>query len=207
MSTDGRPQTGPGSGGLGTAAAVMGWIGAVLLVDAAPLPDPVEPLRQLLLGLLTWAALALALRREPPTVRAQTLLVVALATVVEYTFSPLLGAYTYRIGTVPLFVPPGHGLVYLGALSIGRIALVRRHARLLVGATVVVGGRGRWGRPAGRPAGRAGRVLVPLPGRVPGVGAGPGCCTSARSWWSATSSWSAPALGTWAWATRGPDRA
>lgn len=73
-------------------------------------------------------------------VRAQTLVVVVLATAVEYTFSPLLGAYTYRIGTVPLFVPPGHGLVYLAALSIGRSEPVRRHARALVAATVLVGG-------------------------------------------------------------------
>jgi hypothetical protein len=118
----------------------MAWIGAVLLVDAAPFPDRAEVLRQVVLGVLTWAGLLLALRREPPTVRAQTLLVVALATVVEYTFSPLLGAYTYRIGTVPLFVPPGHGLVYLAALSVGRSAPVQRHARLMVAGTVLAGG-------------------------------------------------------------------
>ena len=133
------PDVRPG-GRLGLTAAVMAWIGLALLADAAPFPERAEPVRQLVLGALTWAGLVLALRREPPTVRAQTLLVVLLATVVEYTFSPLLGAYTYRIGTVPLFVPPGHGLVYLGALSVGRSDLVRRHSRSLVAATVLVGG-------------------------------------------------------------------
>jgi FtsH-binding integral membrane protein len=136
----GSGPAGTAGGRLGTAAAVMGWIGLVLLADAAPFPDRAEVLRQLVLGGLTWAGLVLALRREPPTVRAQTLLVVALATAVEYTFSPLLGAYTYRIGTVPLFVPPGHGLVYLAALSVGRSDLVRRHSRALVAGTVLVGG-------------------------------------------------------------------
>ena len=58
----------------------------------------------------------------------------------EYTFSPLLEAYVYRIGTVPLFVPPGHGLVYLAALALGRSALAARHRRPLVALTVVVGG-------------------------------------------------------------------
>jgi hypothetical protein len=48
----------------------------------------------------------------------------------------------YRIGTVPLFVPPGHGLVYLGALAVGR-ALAGAPARVrrpVVVATVGAGG-------------------------------------------------------------------
>jgi hypothetical protein len=122
------------------AALVVGWIGAVLVVDAVRAWDPVEPVRQVLLGVATWGVLAGLLRRESGTVRAQTLIVVALATIMEYTFSPLLQAYVYRIGTVPLFVPPGHGLVYLGALSLGRSAALRRAPRAAVGATLVIGG-------------------------------------------------------------------
>ncbi len=124
------------------AGAVTGWIGAVLLVDAAAGGEGtgvLEPL-QVALGLGTWLVLVVLLRRETPLVRTQTLVVVALATAVEYTFSPVLEAYTYRIGTVPLFVPPGHGLVYLGALALGRSALFRAAPRALVAATVVVGG-------------------------------------------------------------------
>ena len=68
------------------------------------------------------------------------MLVVGFATAVEYTFSPLLEAYVYRIGTVPFFVPPGHGLVYLAALAVGRSATARAHARGLVAATVAVAG-------------------------------------------------------------------
>jgi hypothetical protein len=76
-------------------------------------------------------------------VRAQTAVVVVLATCVEYTFSPLLQAYVYRIGTVPLFVPPGHGMVYLAALAIGRSSLVSHAGLARRGAvvlTVVVSG-------------------------------------------------------------------
>ena len=69
------------------------------------------------LGLLTWTLLALALLRVTPLVRAQTLVVVAFATVVEYVFSPTLHVYTYRFDNVPAYVPPGHGLVYLSAFA------------------------------------------------------------------------------------------
>ena len=63
------------------------------------------------------------LRRETPLVRAQVAVVVVFATAVEYTFSPLLEVYVYRLDNVPAFVPPGHGLVYLCALAIGRVGL------------------------------------------------------------------------------------
>jgi hypothetical protein len=122
------------------AGIVLIWIGAILLLDAVPDGQAHELTRQLTLAALTWALLATLLRREPVLVRVQTLLVVVLATVVEYTFSPLLEAYTYRIGTVPGFVPPGHGLVYLAALALGRSRLLREHSRLAVGTVVVLGG-------------------------------------------------------------------
>jgi hypothetical protein len=122
------------------AAVVIGWIGAVLLLDAVPVGAIGVPVRQVLLGLVTWAVLIGLLRGESSLVRAQTAVVVVLATIVEYTFSPLLEAYVYRIGTVPLFVPPGHGLVYLAALALGRSALLSAAPRVAVGLTVLVGG-------------------------------------------------------------------
>jgi len=124
-------------------AVVLGWIGAVLLLDGVRGWDGAEPVRQLVLGATTWAVLMALLRREAALVRAQTAGVVVLATMVEYTFSPLLQAYVYRIGTVPLFVPPGHGLVYLAALALGRSAALRSAPRAAVLATVLVGGG--WG--------------------------------------------------------------
>jgi hypothetical protein len=112
----------------------------VLVAAAVPALDAVELGRQLVLGAATWLVLGVLLRSETLLVRVQTLVVVALATCVEYTFSPLLEAYTYRIGTVPLFVPPGHGLVYLAALAFGRSAVAGRYRRPLVAVTVVAGG-------------------------------------------------------------------
>ena len=125
---------------LAVAGGVMAWIATILLVDSIDAADRFEVTRQVVLGVATWALLVTLLRRESPLVRAQTALVVVFATCVEYTFSPLLQAYTYRIGTVPLYVPPGHGLVYFAALAIGRSTVAHRYARPLVAATVVVGG-------------------------------------------------------------------
>jgi hypothetical protein len=96
--------------------------------------------QQYLLGALTWVVLLVLLRGETRIVQLQTVVVIAFATVVEYTFSPLLEVYTYRFDNVPAFVPPGHGLVYLAALTMGRSQLFQRYSRPLVTATVVIAG-------------------------------------------------------------------
>lgn len=193
-----------GARDLRIAAVVMLWIGGVLLVDAVPGLDGAEAIRQVLLGAGTWAVLIGLLRREPGLVRTQTMVVVVLATGVEYTFSPLLEAYVYRIGTVPLFVPPGHGLVYLAALALGRSPLFQRHARPLVGATVVIGGGWAvWG--------------VLASGRTDALGAFWLCCLLGFLAWGPSRmvyvgafvvvsylELAGTALGTWTWAVDDP---
>lgn len=103
---------------------MVGWITLVLLLDS----DGGIWLQRVL-GLGTWLVLVGVLWRETRLVRVQTAVVVVFATMVEYTFSPLLEVYTYRFDNVPMYVPPGHGLVYLAALAIGRTAFVRAHLR------------------------------------------------------------------------------
>jgi hypothetical protein len=111
------------------------WVPLVLLLDrGAPL------LEQRLLGAGTWLLLFALLRRETPLVRAQVAVVVVFASAVEYTFSPLLEVYVYRLHNVPAFVPPGHGLVYLCALATGRLAWVQVRRRPLTVLTVALGG-------------------------------------------------------------------
>jgi hypothetical protein len=116
-------------------AAVLVWIPVTLGLDRGSTLT-----EQHLLGLLTWALLLTLLRRESPMVQLQTVIVIAFATAVEYTFSPLLEVYTYRFDNVPAFVPPGHGLVYLAALSMARTPVFTRYSRQLVTLTVVLGG-------------------------------------------------------------------
>lgn len=114
-------------------AVALLWIPATLGADrTASLAG------QLALGAVTWALLLWWLAHETPLVRAQTAVVVALATVVELVFSGWLGVYVYRLEHVPAYVFPGHGIVYLAALTLGRLPVVRRHARAAVAATVVL---------------------------------------------------------------------
>lgn len=114
---------------------VIGWITTVLMIDSGSTLAV-----QRSLGVLTWAVLLALLSRESGLVRMQTAVVVVCASAIEYTFSPLLEVYLYRFHNVPMYVPPGHGLVYLAALSIGRTAFVRAHARACAAAVLVIGG-------------------------------------------------------------------
>lgn len=118
--------------------ALMGWLTVVLWLDRAGGGGGLWLQRGL--GVLTWGVLLLALRRVSPMVRAQTVVVVAFATCVEYVFSPTLEVYTYRFHNVPAFVPPGHGLVYLSAYALGHAAFVERHRRAVVTAVLALGG-------------------------------------------------------------------
>ncbi len=114
---------------------MMGWLTVVLWLDSDG-----GPWLQRGLGAGTWVVLLLAFRWVSPVVRVQTGVVVAFATAVEYIFSPTLEVYLYRFDNVPMYVPPGHGLVYLSAFALGHTRFVERHMRGCVGMVLVVGG-------------------------------------------------------------------
>ena len=122
-------------------SVVAVWVLVVLGLDtAATLPE------QHLLGLGTWGLLVLLLRSESRETRVQVGVVVAFATVVEYVFAGWLGVYVYRLDNVPAFVPPGHGLVYLAAVALGRSAWAVRHQPAFVGTTLTLcGAWALWG--------------------------------------------------------------
>lgn len=114
-------------------AVVLTWIPVVLLLDrGATMPQ------QRLLGVGTWLLLLALLWREDHKTRAQVAVVVVFATAVEYCFAGWLGVYVYRLHDVPWFVPPGHGLVYLGALAIGRSSYVVQRRSWLIPATLAI---------------------------------------------------------------------
>ena len=81
------------------------------------------------LGALTFAFLIVATRFSSPSERRQVWLMVGIATCVELFCSVVWGLYRYRWGNVPLFVPPGHGLLYLFALRAARTPLMVNHGR------------------------------------------------------------------------------
>lgn len=100
---------------------MMGWLSGVLWLDRATGDGGLWLQRGL--GVLTWGVLGFALLRVSPLVRAQVAVVVCFATAVEYLFSPTLHVYSYRLDNVPMYVPPGHGLVYLSAFALGHAVL------------------------------------------------------------------------------------
>jgi hypothetical protein len=84
---------------------------------------------QLGLGVTTFALLALCTRTLEPAQRRQVWICVAVATGFEVLGSQVWGVYRYRLGWIPLYVPPGHGLVYLFGLTAPALPVFQRHGR------------------------------------------------------------------------------
>ena len=157
---------------------------------------------QLALGAVTWFALFAALRSVSVQLRIQTLLVVGVATCGEVIGSIVWGLYTYRLENLPSFVPPAHGLVYLGGFALaqlaasrpavlGRAAFVAVVAWAIAGVTVL---------PRPDLVGAlcaAGLVVFLVRGRSSAVYAGVFAVVAALELYGTT-------LGTWTWAETAP---
>lgn len=117
-----------------TTRGTIALLGAfTLFVALALLLDrETDLLQQSVLGLTAWVFLATALWLQPREVRVQVLVLVAVATVLEVIGSIVWGAYRYRLGNLPLYVPAAHGLFYLSALRATSLPLVQRHGRPVV---------------------------------------------------------------------------
>ena len=93
--------------------------------------------QQYLLGVLTFLVLALASTKLPKGQRAQVWVCVLVATGFEIFGSLVWGIYRYRLHNLPLFVPPGHGIVYLFGLLAAQTPVVQRFGRRV--AYVILG--------------------------------------------------------------------
>jgi hypothetical protein len=98
--------------------------------------------QQWMLGLLTFVVLYLAALKAPKEQRWQVWTCVVVATGFEIFGSLIWGVYRYRLHNVPLFVPPGHGLVYLFGLLAAGTPMVVQHGRRV--AYVILAGAGTW---------------------------------------------------------------
>ena len=47
----------------------------------------------------------------------------------EHLFSIALNMYTYRLGNVPLYVPPGHAIVYIAAVYFCKESIVKNYRK------------------------------------------------------------------------------
>jgi hypothetical protein len=96
--------------------------------------------KQNALGVCGWVFLIGWLLGENREIRLQVVIAVIFATIGEHFASPFMGGYTYRFGNVPAYVPPGHGMVYLTAVALGRSGLFLRYAREIATFVVLVCG-------------------------------------------------------------------
>lgn len=97
---------------------------------------------QNILGVIAWVFLVGLLVGENREIRVQVVIAVAFATAGEHFASIYMGGYTYRFENVPLYVPPGHGMVYLTAVALARSGFFLKYARKI--ALFVVVACGMW---------------------------------------------------------------
>lgn len=95
---------------------------------------------QNLLGMIAWIFLLGLLLGENREIRIQVVIAVAFATAGEHFASIYMGGYTYRLENVPLYIPPGHGMVYLTAVALARSGFFLDHARKIATFVIVVCG-------------------------------------------------------------------
>jgi uncharacterized membrane protein YidH (DUF202 family) len=75
---------------------------------------------QSIIGLVVWLALFSLLNDIDSNERFALMACLVIATLGEMFLSLVWGLYTYRLGNIPLFVPPGHVLMLLLGLSLAR---------------------------------------------------------------------------------------
>ena len=105
----------------------------VLTTAALAIDQVVNIWGQHALGLAGWVVLFAAAVYLSPLERSRVAVVIIVATLGEVVGSIIWGAYEYRLGNLPLFVPPGHGLVFLTGWRISQLGWVRAHARVFLG--------------------------------------------------------------------------
>ena len=87
---------------------------------------------QTALGVAVWAVMLGVIGRYPARARWTLLACLSIATAGELLLSLDWGLYAYRLGNVPLYVPPGHVLLLLLGLALAR-RMTDAVARAIVG--------------------------------------------------------------------------
>lgn len=91
---------------------------------------------QLAIGAAVWGLFLALIAPLPAPERRLYLACVAIATAGELFLSLVWGLYTYRLGNVPLFVPPGHALMLMLGLWLTR-RMPETAARAILGGAGV----------------------------------------------------------------------
>jgi hypothetical protein len=102
---------------------LLGLIPTALFLDV----HTQNVMQQDILGVGAFLILFVSTRFSSKQERRQVWIMVGVATCIEVWSSIVWGIYRYRFGNVPLFVPWGHGLIYLFALRAARTPLMLNH--------------------------------------------------------------------------------
>ncbi len=114
---------------------------AFLSVTIALTYDGSAPLEhQKVLAVIAWGILLPMLWGETNLIRMQVLVAMAFATLGENFASLYMEGYVYRFKNIPLYIPAGHGIVYLTAVALGRSGLFQRYARQISMLVIFIGG-------------------------------------------------------------------
>ena len=98
---------------------------------------------QILLSAVPWVVLVVVCVPLSLEDRTRVAVVVVAATMGEVVGSIIWGLYVYRLDNLPLFVPAGHGLVYLAGWRISQLGIAARRRGRFV--TVVIALIATWG--------------------------------------------------------------
>ena len=91
---------------------------------------------QAAIGLALWALLSWLLGRVSAQERRALMACVVIATAGEMFLSLGWGLYAYRLGNIPLYVPPGHALMLLLGISLAR-EMPESVARAIIGCAAL----------------------------------------------------------------------
>lgn len=119
-------------------AAGIGWphacgIVAVLAIGLAA-DTAADVVGQLAIGLGFFAVVIALFERVPRDERIGILACLLFATIAEVCCSLVWGLYTYRLENIPLYVPPGHVMLFLLAIVVSRRVSDRVADAILAGA-------------------------------------------------------------------------
>lgn len=92
---------------------------------------------QQIANVLLILATLLIFYKASPRYKEQMLYAVVIGIAGEYFFSLYLGMYSYRLGNIPHYVPPGHALVYMAVIYFLKEKTVIPHKKLLEKVLVV----------------------------------------------------------------------
>lgn len=102
----------------------MAWLIVATVSGGLYVDQAMAGIGQPLVNLVAWSVFGLLVWRSPPAARRALLTCLVYATLGEVFLSLVWGMYVYRLENIPLFVPPGHVLLFaLGIWIAARMPL------------------------------------------------------------------------------------